>query len=354
MNIKHLPPPVSRKQVNRAGEILKQGRTRTDEYSTALEVAKQWRLAHLYPLNTFQSRLRKIVNLLPGTLVAQRLKRMPTIIDKLHRHKYMKLSTMQDIGGVRAVLRDTETVYRVVRKFETSKRFTHILKDKKDYIATPKSDGYRGFHLIYRYNNTLARNSDAALYEGFLVEVQLRSKEQHAWATAVETMSTILDQPFKTRGGEKDWNKFFALMSSAVAIVENTNVLEEHTQLSPLELYTQIANTAKKIHALDAMQGYGLAANIIDKGSGDYYNLIVLDTTNKEVLIKGYSKNNYLKATSDYALEEQKAGSRYDVVLVSVGKLRSLKKAYPNYFLDLGDFIERVKVILNEVEHTSK
>jgi hypothetical protein len=289
----------------------------------------------------------------PKSLVAQRLKRMPTIIDKLDRHPHMKLSTMQDIGGVRAVLADIKDVYSVVEQYENSKRFTHILKDKKDYIEHPKPDGYRGVHLIYRYNNTLARGETAKQYKGLMVEVQLRTKEQHTWATAVEAMGTILDQPIKTRGGTKDWNDFFALVSSAIAIVEDTNVLEVHASLRPVEIYERIAAVAEKIKALDLMQGYSIAARLIETRHIGYYNLIILNTAKKEVSIRGYSAREYEKAAADYSSIEQGSEENTDVVLVSAGKLKSLRQAYPNYFLDMRGFAERIRVIIDAV-HENK
>lgn len=350
----HKPPSVSKKQVNRAGAILKQGKTGNKDYADSLNIANQWRLAHVYPINTFQARLRKMVSSFPGSLVAQRLKRMPTIIDKLDRHEHMQLSTMQDIGRVRAVVPTINNVYEIAEQYESSRRFTHILKEKKDYIKYPKSDGYRGIHLIYRYNNTLARNSVADLYEGLLVEVQLRTKEQHTWATAVETMGMILDQPFKTRGGAEDWNEFFALMSSAIALVENENVLETHQSLSPLQIYERIVMQADKIKAFDLMHGYSFAANIIQQNKIGFYNIIILDTKEKTVKIKAYAKTNYKEAVSDYSKEEQDASNHVDVVLVSAGKLKSLKQAYPNYFLDVKDFADRVKVINKVIEEQTK
>ncbi len=117
----HRPPEVSRKQVNYAGEVLKSVAPSSEEYTEALDIANQWRLAHIYPINTFQARLRKMVARFPESLVAQRLKRMPTIIDKLDRHPNMKLSTMQDIGGVRAVLTNVKIVYAVTKQYEDSK-----------------------------------------------------------------------------------------------------------------------------------------------------------------------------------------------------------------------------------------
>jgi predicted nucleic acid-binding Zn ribbon protein len=46
--------------------------------------------------------------------ISQRLKRIPTILDKLHREPGMNLGRMEDIGGCRAVLRDLDEVYRVL------------------------------------------------------------------------------------------------------------------------------------------------------------------------------------------------------------------------------------------------
>ena len=347
--IYHLPPDVSKKQVNNAGDILKSDKQNRAVYNDALAVANKWRLAHIYPINTFQARLRNTVKKYPDTLVAQRLKRMPTIVDKLDRHQNMKLSTMQDIGGVRAVLPDTTAVYDIVQQYETSKRFTHQLKEKKDYIKFPKPDGYRGVHLIYRYNNTLARNEYAGAYKGLLIEVQLRTREQHAWATAVETTGAILDQPFKTRGGDRDWSDFFALMSSAIAIVEGAKPLPQHESLVPLEIYMQIAMLAEKIKALDKLRGYNVAVRVIQQQSGGFYNLVLLDTREKTVQIKSYPKKQYEKAVVDYSNTEQRLTEYQDVVLVSAGKLLSLQRAYPNYFLDIKEFLDRVEVILEEV-----
>ena len=111
---------------------------------------------------------------------------MPTIIDKLKRYPNMKLTTMQDIGGVRAILNSVEDVYSLVSEYRESKRFAHELVDQKDYIQSPRDeDCYRSIHLIYRYRNSQAKN-----YNGLRIELQIRTRLQHLWATAVETMGT--------------------------------------------------------------------------------------------------------------------------------------------------------------------
>jgi ppGpp synthetase/RelA/SpoT-type nucleotidyltranferase len=72
-------------------------------------------------------------------IVAQRLKRMPTIIDKLKRYPAMQLTTMQDIGGLRAVLDKVVDVYRLADSYRDNIRLTHELIDEKDYIQHPRS-----------------------------------------------------------------------------------------------------------------------------------------------------------------------------------------------------------------------
>ncbi|GAH08548.1 unnamed protein product, partial [marine sediment metagenome] len=125
----------------------------------------------------------------------------------------MKLTTMQDIGGLRAVLGTVYDVYMLSEEYRKNTLFGHELIDEKDYIHKPRSeDGYRSLHLIYKYKN---RRNPA--YDGLRIELQIRTKLQHTWATAVETMGTFLGQALKSRQGDQEWLDFFALTSSAFA-----------------------------------------------------------------------------------------------------------------------------------------
>jgi hypothetical protein len=62
-----------------------------------------------------------------------------------------------------------------------------------------------------------------------------------------------------------------------------------------------------------------------------------------------WTKWNQIKeASEEYAKYEDRAakGARIEPVLVSAGPLKELKKAYPNYFLNVRDFIDKVQIIL--------
>lgn len=67
-----------------------------------------------------------------------------------------------------------------------------------------------------------AAGAHAAYAEGAGRELQIRTKLQHAWATAVEAMGTFLGEALKAGHGPAAWRDFFATASAAIAHVEST------------------------------------------------------------------------------------------------------------------------------------
>ena len=65
------------------------------------------------------------------------------------------------------------------------------------------------------------------------------------------------------------------------------------------------------------------------------------------VQITPYGQRELERASGDYlAIEKQITGSNSDAVLVSVDSIASLRRAYPNYFLDTQRFLEAVTEVL--------
>jgi hypothetical protein len=89
-----------------------------------------------------------------------------------------------------------------------------------------------------------------------------------------------------------------------------------------------------------------------------YYQLITLNITNKTVEIKSYSEEQSAEAIEEYARLEKYAsegtGDKIEPALVSVGSLEAIQKAYPNYFLDIRLFIEKVQKIIKEARVIKK
>ena len=222
-------PTESKASINRAGQALVQNVGNVEELEAARDLANRWRACHAYPINTFQATLRIKLKDYPGDpIVAQRLKRMPTLVDKLKRYPDMQLTTMQDIGGVRAILNEVNDVYKLAGEYKNKSRFKHELVKEYDYIANPRDeDGYRSLHLIYKYRNTQHPG-----YDGLRLELQIRTRLQHTWATAVETMDTLLGQALKYRQGDQEWQDFFAITSSAFAYMEDCHPIPRFKELT--------------------------------------------------------------------------------------------------------------------------
>lgn len=350
-------PEHSRGQVNKAGGILRAYAQSTepvpieqlDEWNWAYEVLANWRACHNYPINTFQATLRSRLKAIDKeATVAQRLKRFPSIVLKLQRFEGMQLARMQDIGGIRAILGSMRKVRRLERVYR-ARKLQHELISSKDYIAEPKTDGYRGIHLIYRY-----RNPKVASYDGLLLELQLRTRLQHAWATAVETMGTFLGQALKSGQGDGQWRSFFEVAGSAIAHLENSPPVPGYETLSRNETFERVAEREAQLRVLEKLRGFSIATEKIttEKGQGSFH-LVVLNSFDKSVSIRPYGMTRLEEANAAYAEVEKQAqsGEPVEAVLVSAGPVEALKKAYPNYFLDTNEFIMQIERVVEEVKH---
>lgn len=339
-----------RKQIDQAGALLATGRaTNPDEIAHALEVIGNWRAAHAFPLNTFQMGLRKRAQkVMPNVLVAQRLKRLPTMLDKLRRMPKTTLSRFQDIGGCRAVLSTTAQVSALRDAYRKSRQ-KHKFVRERDYIAHPRESGYRCVHLVYKYVG-----SGTTVYDGLQVEIQLRTRLQHAWATAVETVGTLLDQSLKSSEGSNDWLRFFSLVGSAFAFVERTPPVP-NTPSNPQELRAEIERLKHKLKVREKLDTFrhALMATEQRRVRDASFFLLSLDPMGKQLKVTPYAADAFEAATTAYAAAEQLAASRpgAQVVLVGSQSLKSLRKAYPNYFLDTELFLGQVDSSMRRLEN---
>ncbi|MCC7172328.1 MAG: RelA/SpoT domain-containing protein, partial [Planctomycetes bacterium] len=206
-----------------------------------------------------------------------------------------------------------------------------------DYITQPRESGYRGVHLIYKYF------SDKKVgHNGLLVEIQLRSQLQHAWATAVETVGTFLKQALKSSRGHRDWLRFFSLMGSAIALREARPVVRG-TPTSHVALVSELKTISSRLDVEARLEAYAASMKTVEQGqvSGARYFLLVLDPAMRTVAISSYRGSELSAATTRYSEVEAelKAMPGREAVLVSVESIAALRRAYPNYFLDTGAFL---------------
>jgi putative GTP pyrophosphokinase len=336
----------SKTQINKAGKILKdkESYTLNDVYK-AEDIITYWRLIHSPLITTFQALIRTKTSKRFGTnvTIAQRLKRAPSILYKLIRYPNMQLSTMQDIAGIRAITENVSDVYRLKNELIKSKT-KHKFLNEVDYVLKPKESGYRSIHLIFQYNNPKISESNE-----LKIEVQVRSRLQHIWATAVETMGTFLETSLKSSEGPKEILDFFAFTSSAFAIQEKTSVLEQHKDLGRAIIFESVINQFNKLAIRDKLNAFAVVVSHIsnEKSNAKFY-LLTLDLHQQSVTIRPYEQNELKQANIDYTETERhiNAGANLQVVLVSLESINGLKKAYPNYFLDTKQFIRKIEAII--------
>ena len=336
-------PKFSKTQINKAGKILTGNKIFDDELFWAVSAVDNWRSCHGYPINTFQATLRqKLKTIDPNAIVAQRLKRMFSIVGKLRRFNNMQLARMQDIGGLRAVVSNLNKVRILENNYLTS-RFNHDLVASYDYINNPKASGYRGIHLVYRYKNYRVPE-----YNGLLIELQIRTELQHAWATAVETMGTFLNHALKSSEGPNVWLDFFSLIGSAFAHLEKTQPVPGYEELSLQETFSAVLSKVKQLQVKDRLQAFSVAAKRIhiDRKPGSYH-LVILNPEEKTVEVRTYSAGNLSIAGQHYTEIESRIaeGAPLQAVLVAAGNIENLRRAYPNYFLDTNKFIKQIQRI---------
>ncbi len=143
----------------------------------AEQIVHGFRVAHGQALRSARAGLESSISALGYRAeITNRTKRTSSIVDKLERLPSMRLSSMGDIGGCRAVLPSLAAVHEVGQRL----RRNAIRRNAKppriiDYVTNPRPTGYRAVHLI-------------TPYQGLNIEVQLRTPRQHWWAQWMEDM----------------------------------------------------------------------------------------------------------------------------------------------------------------------
>jgi hypothetical protein len=338
--------------IDRAGAFLVPwwlGKAKPDmgQVAEAYGVIENWRTSHAMPLLTFRIGLgNRAKRVEPQAIVAQRLKRFTSLMNKLTREPRMKLSQMHDLGGCRAILSNVQAVERL---YDLYRGRNENLFDSEgalkcyDYIANPKVDGYRGIHVVGRYAARAERNE---AWNGHRIEIQLRSQLQHAFATAVETVTTFTRQPLKFGAGPEEWRRFFSLMGSALALRERT-ALVHGTPATESELRDELRELTKALKVRQRLRGWTSAIKQLPRRntSNAKWLLLVLDVEKNTIKVTGYSDR---KVASAAVAELEKSGGLgpLDAVLVWVSSVKDLRRAYPNYYADTGAFLEALAAAL--------
>jgi hypothetical protein len=334
-------------QVRRAGEALKGtihwDEERADEILEIFAIANSWRDSHAYPMNRLRQELvaKMRSGKLQGLTVA-RLKRMQSIRGKLARIN-ANLHQIQDLGGCRAVLPSIADVRMLLASYEANAK--HELHNQSPYIEKPKRGGYRCHHLIYKYQG----DDGSAVFNGRRIEIQLRTRLQHAWATAVEAMGLFRKEDLKGGNGNPDWLRFFELMSAELAMAENCAESPENYPLPPhAQRVREIVDLDKKLQAMGTLENLRHAMRFTDSyetgvDSPKHYR-IEYDNVSRQVRVTPHSQA--IEGISENDAAEQRDNvsgeNRINTVFIEADKIEDLKAGFPNYFGDVQLFTKNL------------
>jgi ppGpp synthetase/RelA/SpoT-type nucleotidyltranferase len=332
-------PTYSKKLVIKAGKVLANpmpwDETRANEYINVFRVAWDWRNSHAYPMRKMRAELSgKIRKMRVRGVTAGRMKRMQSIRKKLARLN-ANLTQIQDIGGYRAIMESSDAI-KALLAFYRSSECPHKCREDRSYIDQPRIGGYRSHHFVFEF---IPQSQDEEIFVGRRIELQIRSRLQHSWATAVEAIGLVRNEDMKAGEGDRDWLRFFELMSSEFAETEGAPLVPYAP--AKRDRIAELKSLDKKLGAVRMMEHLNQAFKFTESnlsGASKYF-MIQYDNIAKTVDVVGYI--NPISGVDQYANEEYRR-SAVNTVLVEVDTVASLKEAYPNYFLDVRLFTQNV------------
>ena len=342
--MQHLHPPSSKNAVKKATKAYQ----KSSASEKQMELLDQWRASHSYVLKIFSQWLkRKIDKSDLDILFVQRLKRKNTVFDKLKRRDINdkpiidNLTRMHDLAGCRLIFESIEDLYKfrnVVNSDQSLKNVNHKLKnlpDKYDYIKINKPSGYRGVHDIFECNPRKHRQSDPdSPWKGLLIEIQYRTKVQHAWATSVEISDIMNNKRNKFESERDECGQQFAVINELLKRkYENTgkgNLSETSKDdlknaFNVLEKNTNLFNKLLNLEAITLIKGQDKIRvhNVLNIFRDDAGEL-------------GLSHETFLNAklAIDKTIFYENDSKSINTVYIHAANPSLLRQTFQNYFLD--------------------
>ena len=341
---------VSREAASKAGKCLKTSQGHDEQ---ALATAQAWRVQHLEPTARCFEALAKCAEQFEGAVASYRLKRMTSILRKLLRpNSNFKLGMLDDIGGCRLIVSSVDEVYRAVSVLNGE-----LGEPKaKDYISSPQSSGYRSYHAIYKVP------VDGITYR---IEVQIRTRLQHLWATGVEAVGEVYGLEYKSPDvrasleGEAQKRDRFLMHSSHLFAHEEGRPGVPDVAEDLAEVRCEVGAICESTQLLDDLRAARSGILVqTDSDEKDEYFLLCLSREIQFFDIVGFP--GFSEANEEYQRLEREALTAGDqeqllvaepkfdnVVLVKAGSAESIKSSYLNYSLGVDGFISKVEQALD-------
>lgn len=339
--------------IRKIGEKLREGIELTEEEKLEFD---NFREAHNIIIKLFTIELKK-VNFSKQHLTASRNKRIETIISKLCRPEKPKLDRIHDIAGTRIIFENIKSLEDYIDILENTelvnfKEKINEDKNRYNYIKNPKSDGYRSIHKVFYYSSNIpysTLNEKSFNLENKKIELQLRTRLQHIWATTVEIYDIINKSNIKTGTHNKLETKeglFFKNCSLVFEGIESNDVEKIKININKIfrdkdlvEIYNRLKGI-KNIKNIELPKTLGsdevfILITDLNKGKTTFFTTDPIEKNDKQ--------DTFLINASYRRLEEKNTKGEYILLLLTLGDIKKLKNVYPNYFLNTNKFISILK-----------
>ncbi|MGI9114158.1 MAG: hypothetical protein DLM52_12275 [Chthoniobacterales bacterium] len=103
----------------------------------------------------------------------------------------------------------------------------------------------------------------------------------------------------------------------------------------------------RTLHVIEQLELYATTLSQLPDEEYPYhaiYSLLQLDVSERKLQIKNFKRVELEEATRQ--ADDLESEGDLDVVLVKVGTLKQLRRAYPNYFADTTLFLEHVRTVM--------
>lgn len=137
-------------------------------------------------------------------------------------------------------------------------------------------------------------------------------------------------------------------MGSAIALQEHTPIVPG-TPTSKTELIKELREYVQRLDVENSLRTYQTSLRTLDIPTlkKAHYFLLELRPSEGRVRVTGFGGAELDQATTAYLnVETSLQGPGSEAVLVSVDSVESLRRAYPNYFLDTKVFLEAMRAAL--------
>ena len=317
---------LTKSQVNKLRDRLSKATTEAD-----VGLLLDWRAEHLPVMCDVFREIEQLVMPVPVARSA-RIKNSNTIIEKIRRGSSLK--SMQDVAGIRVVLRDGERAAQddIANIIESSGTLSKVRR--YDRRLEPMS-GYRALHLVGER-------------DGHNLEVQVRTPLQHDWAQMNERLADIVGRQIRYNGAP-DPGASFTIKGAHLTALE---VVDQASHLSERIDELERLGPSTPTHREDIRSELAMYRDVIAvKAAGatspqrtpeEGMNIVVYDRVSATAvrwLVWQYQSFNNKGPDNDALLmvwrgleEEYRGRDNIEIVLLAIESVESVHQTHERYF----------------------